>query len=55
MLLNDVQNERRRLAYLLSASIERHVGRGHRAAMIFAGLGICALLLIILWFVFGAG
>jgi hypothetical protein len=54
MLLNDVQNEQRRLAYLLGASVERHVGGRYRAAMILAGLGICALLSIILWFVFSA-
>ena len=49
MLLNDTQNDRQRLAFLLAGSVERHTGVGQWSGVLAGVAFSAALLLILLW------
>ena len=52
MLLNDTQNEQKRLAFLLGGSVERYADGGRWRAMLVAVLGIATIAVILFWLVF---
>lgn len=55
MLLNDTQNDRQRLAFLLAGSIERHTGSGHWTGAMAGVAFTAALVLLLLWVLFRLG
>jgi hypothetical protein len=55
MLLNDTQNDRQRLAFLLAGSIERHTGVGHWTGAMAGVAFTAALFLLLLWAFFRLG
>ena len=55
MLLNDVRNDRQRLAFLLAGSVERHTGVGHWTGAMAGVAFTAALFLLLLWAFFRLG
>jgi hypothetical protein len=55
MLLNDTQNDRQRLAFLLAGSIERHTGVRHWTGAMAGVAFTAALFLFLLWAFFRLG
>ena len=55
MLLNDTQNDRQRLAYLLAGSVERHVSAGQWTGTMVGVVFTAALFLLLFWVFFRFG